>query len=84
MGEPPKTFDEGLPKYVQAIRMAMQEGDITTARQATADLRAFILTLPTASGISKHLRIEYAERRATQAGEILPPPLPKDTQTLVW
>lgn len=68
----PTTFDEGLPKYVQAIRMAYQEeGDIAKAREKVADLRAYILTLPTQCGISKWFRVEQAETQVAEKQTVI-------------
>lgn len=68
MAEHPKSFDEGLPQYVEALCMAYQQtGDIPSACSKVSALREFTLNLPTDCGINKHFRIEQAETKALKS-----------------
>lgn len=62
-----KTFDEGIPRYVEAIRKAYQEeGDIEKAREKVQDLRRHILSLPSRCGINRLFRLAQAENKVVE------------------
>lgn len=60
----PKTFEEGLQRYAEAVKLAYQEqGSVPKALAAVSELRTSILNLPSQHGISRHFRIEQTETK---------------------